>query len=152
MAGLPHSDSLLSGFCSSGPSFAPGFLQIPPRDGHPCLLLTVPVTTARRGLAPPGYRTCLAHKPNGASSTLAPFSFIPVNPTVIRKRDHGSLFIVQDHFLQLELPSVLLAERQACLAGDRVGVEFGEHMVGGGVEVPGEGGWHGISARLNSFR
>jgi hypothetical protein len=29
-------------FCSSGRGFASGFLQIPSRDGHPCLQLTVP--------------------------------------------------------------------------------------------------------------
>lgn len=29
--------SLISGFCSSLPCFVIGFLQIPPRDGHPCL-------------------------------------------------------------------------------------------------------------------
>ncbi|EBK2060215.1 hypothetical protein AAL85_25900 [Salmonella enterica subsp. enterica serovar Typhi] len=27
--------------CTSGRAFASGFLQIPPRDGHPCLWLTV---------------------------------------------------------------------------------------------------------------
>ena len=30
------------GFCSSDRDFATGFFQIPPRDGHPCLSLTVP--------------------------------------------------------------------------------------------------------------
>jgi hypothetical protein len=29
-------------FCSSGQRFAGGFLQIPPRDGHPCHPLTIP--------------------------------------------------------------------------------------------------------------
>ncbi|NEW09875.1 hypothetical protein GK047_28655 [Paenibacillus sp. SYP-B3998] len=29
-------------FCTSDRGFASGFLQIPPRDGHPCLQLTVP--------------------------------------------------------------------------------------------------------------
>ena len=38
-----------------------GFLQIPPRDGHPCPRLAVPVIAARRRLPPPGYMTCLAH-------------------------------------------------------------------------------------------
>ena len=32
----PTVPGLLSGSCSSGPRFAYGFLQIPPRDGHPC--------------------------------------------------------------------------------------------------------------------
>ena len=33
---------LICDFCSSDRGFASGFLQIPPRDGHPCLWLTVP--------------------------------------------------------------------------------------------------------------
>ena len=35
----PTHAGLVSGFCSSSPSFGIGFLQIPPRDGHPCLAL-----------------------------------------------------------------------------------------------------------------
>ena len=37
MAGLPHCADLVSDSCSSGPSFAISFLQIPPHGGHPCL-------------------------------------------------------------------------------------------------------------------
>lgn len=44
--------------CSSG------FLQIPPRDGHPCPWLVVPTTTAHSGLSPPSYRPCRAHHKN----------------------------------------------------------------------------------------
>jgi hypothetical protein len=33
---------LICGFCSSARNFASGFLQIPPRGGHPCLWLTLP--------------------------------------------------------------------------------------------------------------
>src|SRR5690606_25859530 len=36
------SPCLICDFCSSDRGFASGFLQIPPRDGHPCLWLTVP--------------------------------------------------------------------------------------------------------------
>jgi hypothetical protein len=32
----PGCDCLICGSCSSGRGFACGFLQIPPRDGHPC--------------------------------------------------------------------------------------------------------------------
>jgi hypothetical protein len=32
----PGYDCLICDFCSSGRDFACGFLQIPPRDGHPC--------------------------------------------------------------------------------------------------------------------
>ena len=49
----PPQASLICGFCSSARGFAlrwtfqppqSGFLRIPPRDGHPCLWLTVPAT------------------------------------------------------------------------------------------------------------
>ena len=49
----PPQVSLLCGFCPLAREFAlrrtfqppqSGFLQIPPRDGHPCLWLTVPAT------------------------------------------------------------------------------------------------------------
>ena len=33
---LIHSGCLVCGFCTSSQRFACGFLQIPPRDGHPC--------------------------------------------------------------------------------------------------------------------
>src|SRR5262245_13065309 len=33
---LIQPDCLICDFCSSGQRFACGFLQIPPRDGHPC--------------------------------------------------------------------------------------------------------------------
>jgi hypothetical protein len=42
--------------------YGSGFLQIPPRGGHPCLRLAVRVITARGGLSPPESTTCLAHK------------------------------------------------------------------------------------------
>ncbi|EEU9223452.1 hypothetical protein E6C81_17865 [Escherichia coli] len=34
----------LAASCSSGQHFASGFLQISPRDEHPCLPLTLPLT------------------------------------------------------------------------------------------------------------
>ena len=51
--GRPPQASLVCGFCPLAREFAlrrtfqppqSGFLQIPPRDGHPCLWLTVPAT------------------------------------------------------------------------------------------------------------
>ena len=53
---LTHS---LYGFCSSGQSFAAGFLQIPRRQGHPCLWLYPSHCRADSGLSP--VRTC-AHR------------------------------------------------------------------------------------------
>jgi hypothetical protein len=67
LAGLPRRAGLLSGFCSSGPSFAslPSGRPLPSDSASrrtPLLRLAVPVITVRRGLAPPRYTTCLAHK------------------------------------------------------------------------------------------
>ena len=59
---------------------------------------------------------------------LLRFLFLLANPTVDGRRVLSRLLVVHDHFLQLELPAVLLAEGQATLAGDRVSVEVGEHM------------------------
>ena len=42
----------LYGFCSSGQSFASGFLQIPPHGGHPCLWLTLPAAGRARDFHP----------------------------------------------------------------------------------------------------
>ena len=47
---------LLCGFCSSGQRFACGFLQIPPRDGHPCRPANYSPCRASRGLSPPSER------------------------------------------------------------------------------------------------
>ena len=42
IASLPGVRSLASGSCSSLPQFVVGFLQIPPRGGHPCLDVQFP--------------------------------------------------------------------------------------------------------------
>jgi len=44
---------LLCSSCSSGQRFACGFLQIPPRDGHPCRPADSSPCRACRGLSPP---------------------------------------------------------------------------------------------------
>ena len=64
----------LYGFCSSGQSFAAGFLQIPRRQGHPCLWLYPSHCRADSGLSP--VRTCArrAHsknEPPGLGGSLA---------------------------------------------------------------------------------
>ncbi|HEY4326471.1 MAG TPA: hypothetical protein VGN20_20975, partial [Mucilaginibacter sp.] len=41
--------------------FTAGFLQIPPRKGHPCLGLTLPTIKARSGLPPYSLYPCRAH-------------------------------------------------------------------------------------------
>ncbi len=46
-------DRLICDFCSSGQCFAFGFLQIPPRGGHPCRSANSSPCRVCRGLAPP---------------------------------------------------------------------------------------------------
>ena len=60
-AGLPHRTGLVSAFCSSAPRFAAGFLSTPASLRRSCLWLSVPLPTARRGLAPPSSVPCVAH-------------------------------------------------------------------------------------------
>jgi hypothetical protein len=47
---LIQQDRLLCDFCSSGQRFACGFLQIPPRGGHPCRPANTSPCRACRGL------------------------------------------------------------------------------------------------------
>ena len=52
-AGLSVFPSLICGSCSSGQGFAYSFLQIPPRDGHPCCsAMYFVVAYAYSGLSP----------------------------------------------------------------------------------------------------
>jgi hypothetical protein len=54
---------LLCGFCSSGQRFACGFLQIPPRGGHPCRPANTSPCRVCGGLSPPS-RCALPGAPN----------------------------------------------------------------------------------------
>jgi len=56
-------------FCSSDPRFASGFLQIPPRDGHPCRS-----ATASPCLCPPGYRVQRGLSPPRVCAPSLPLS------------------------------------------------------------------------------
>jgi len=62
---LVRPTSALCGFCSSGRGFALGFLQIPPRDGHPCPLLTVPTAKPVADL----HRRVIAHAEHTMNKT-----------------------------------------------------------------------------------
>jgi len=53
---------LVSGSCSSAGGCAPRFLQRSPHGEPPCGSLGVPATRFPRGLAPPGPRSCWAHR------------------------------------------------------------------------------------------
>ena len=50
-----HCGRLICDFCSSGQCFACSFLQIPPRDGHPCRPANCSPCRANSGLSPPSH-------------------------------------------------------------------------------------------------
>ena len=63
---LTRCSRLLCDSCSSGQCFACGFLQIPPRGGHPCRPASGSPCRAHRGLAPPSHpasTTCTGTAP-----------------------------------------------------------------------------------------
>jgi hypothetical protein len=62
-------DRLICDFCSSDRVFAAGFFRIPPREGHPCLRLTIPAAE----LAADFHRLVDAHA--GHTNTRAPGVF-----------------------------------------------------------------------------
>src|SRR5580765_988955 len=64
---------LLCDFCSSGQRFACGFLQIPPRDGHPCRPANDSPCRVRRRLSLPSERALPgAPTKQPASALMAP--------------------------------------------------------------------------------
>ena len=83
---LTRCDRLLCDSCSSGQCFACGFLQIPPRGGHPCRPASGSPCRAHRGLTPPShpvsttwtgtapsrrYAPCLAHNAKSPRNSRA---------------------------------------------------------------------------------
>ena len=68
----------LYGFCSSGQSFAAGFLQIPRHQGHPCLWLYPSHCRADSGLSP--VRTCArrAHSKKGLLESSRPLAYVGI--------------------------------------------------------------------------
>ena len=71
---LTHCGRLLCGSCSSGQCYAFGFLQIPPRDGHPCRSANRSPCRADSGLAPPSHpatTTCTGTAPVKALRAMA---------------------------------------------------------------------------------
>ena len=67
---LTHCDCLLCDSCSSDQCFAFSFLQIPPRDGHPCRSANRSPCRADSGLSPPSHpasTTCTGTAPVGAT-------------------------------------------------------------------------------------
>src|SRR5438477_6058619 len=66
----------LSAGCSSDQRFAYSFLQIPPRDGHPCRSANTSPCRVRRALAPQVTAPCRAHQEQRARNSADP-SCIP---------------------------------------------------------------------------
>ena len=54
---LTHCERLIYDFCSSGQCFAFDFLQISPRDEHPCRSANYSPCRANSGLSPPSHLT-----------------------------------------------------------------------------------------------
>lgn len=100
---LIRHDRLVCDFYSSGQRFACGFLQIPPRDGHPCRPANSSPCRACRGLTPPSERA-LPGAPKKAAlpfgNPAIPQSAAPVafRPPVTR----GVAFSRREHDLQWE--------------------------------------------------
>src|SRR6476660_5812753 len=70
---LVQLERLVCGFCPSGQRFACGFLQIPPRDGHPCRPANDSPCRVRRRLSLPSERAlpgAQTEKPTGRTGRL----------------------------------------------------------------------------------
>jgi len=77
LADLPVFPSLICGSCSSGQGFAYSFLQIPPRDGHPCCsAMCFVVVYAHSGLSPVRARPWRANQKSGCRKRLPLFTTI----------------------------------------------------------------------------
>ena len=72
--------SLISSFCSSGQMFAAGFLQIPPRDGHPCPWLYTSRYRACYGLAPIRECSCWANIKKQVAKSFSGHLFFIASP------------------------------------------------------------------------
>ncbi len=77
---LTRCDRLVCDFCSSGQCFACGFLQIPPRDGHPCRPASGSPYRAHRGLAPP------SHPASPTCTGTAPVKALRAMPGALKKK------------------------------------------------------------------
>ena len=89
-ANSPAHHGLICDFCSSGRDFAADFLQIPPRNGHPCLWL---ILLAAKRIADFHRRVC-AHAgrttkrpPAGVSAGGLAFWGLGLNASLARSRE-----------------------------------------------------------------
>ncbi len=106
-------------FCSSGQRITCGFLQIPPRCGHPCRPANSSPCRACRGLSPPSERSLPgAHKKSPSTAWLLNYGALNVDQTE-RK---GCVRVWLCWFLR-----ILHCHRQLELGAQ--GVDFGNHPV-----------------------
>ena len=78
----PRHSRLRCDFCSSGQRFACSFLQIPPRDGHPCRPANTSPCRACRGLAPPSGCALPGAQIKGLRISPKPLIYLLVVPRV----------------------------------------------------------------------
>ena len=92
---LTHCDRLVCDLCSSGQCFAFGFLQIPPRDGHPCRSANRSPYRVDSGLSPP------SHPAATTRTGTAPFTALRAMPGAPKKkkRPEGRFSSEQGHKL-----------------------------------------------------
>ena len=83
----------LSASCSSGQRFACSFLQIPPRDGHPCRSANTSPCRVCRGLAPPSECALPGAPIKRAEPFLASRSL-----NVLKKSEKGLLILIRQSF------------------------------------------------------
>ena len=87
LADLPVFPSLICGSCSSGQGFAYSFLQIPPRDGHPCCSAMYFVDAyVYSGLTPVRARPWRANQKKNDTVN----STVPVCPYISSMRSDGT--------------------------------------------------------------
>src|SRR6185369_11891892 len=72
-------DCLICDFCSSSQRFACGFLQIPPRDGHPCRPANDSPCWVRRRLSLPSKSALPGARPQKSTSDKSLVPLVPVD-------------------------------------------------------------------------
>src|SRR5690554_26087 len=90
---LTRCGRLICGSCSSGQCFACGFLQIPPRGGHPCRSASGSPCRAHRGLAPQ------SHPASTTCTGTAPVKALRAMPGAPNKKGHQTTFDAQGRTL-----------------------------------------------------
>jgi len=91
---LIRRDRLTCDFCSSSQGFACGFLQIPPRDGHPCRPASASPCRVRRGLSPPSGCALPGAQQKSEAISIASLSLLTkIKPFQLRTARHPSRWL-----------------------------------------------------------